>query len=90
MLRPRIWTISLVATSAEPADLQESDRIAADVLRSMMESAAPSIKQQISDNLRWIEHAQENALVVGSQARILYADDVGRRSIALAFNQANR
>ena len=53
-----------------------------------MESAASSIKQQIADNLRWIEHAQENALVVGSQARILYADDVGRRSIALAFNEA--
>ena len=77
-----------VVTSANPADLQESDRIAANVLRSMMDSAAPSIKQQIADNLRWIEHAQENALVVGSQARILYADDVGRRSIALAFNQA--
>ncbi|MEC8979552.1 MAG: urocanate hydratase [Candidatus Thermoplasmatota archaeon] len=77
-----------VVTSADPKDLQESDRIAADVLRSMMESAAPSVKQQIADNLRWIEHAQENALVVGSQARILYADDVGRRSIALAFNQA--
>ncbi|CAI8217443.1 MAG: Urocanate hydratase [Methanobacteriota archaeon] len=77
-----------VVTSANPADLQESDRIAADVLRSMMESAASSIKQQIADNLRWIEHAQENALVVGSQARILYADDVGRRSIALAFNEA--
>ena len=77
-----------VVTSADPKDLQQSDRIAADVLRSMMESAAPSVKQQIADNLRWIEHAQENALVVGSQARILYADDVGRRSIALAFNQA--
>ena len=77
-----------VVTSADPKDLQESDRIAADVLRSMMESAAPSVKQQIADNLRWIEHAQENALVVGSQARILYADDLGRRSIALAFNQA--
>jgi urocanate hydratase len=77
-----------VCTSGDPDDLAESDSIAADVLRNMMEDAPDDIRQQISDNLRWIEQAGSNKMVVGSQARILYADDVGRRNIALAMNQA--
>ena len=77
-----------VCTSGDPNDLAESDSIAADVLRNMMEDAPDDIRQQISDNLRWIEQAGSNKMVVGSQARILYADDVGRRNIALAMNQA--
>ena len=54
----------------------------------MAESASPSILQQLTDNIRWIEQAGENELVVGSQARILYANDEGRRKIALAMNEA--
>ena len=54
----------------------------------MVSSSHPSINQQLIDNIRWIEQAGENDLVVGSQARILYANDVGRRKIALAMNQA--
>ena len=54
----------------------------------MAVSASPSILQQLTDNIRWIEQAGENELVVGSQARILYANDEGRRKIALAMNEA--
>ena len=54
----------------------------------MLADAPADIRQQIQDNLRWIEQAGENQMVVGSQARILYADDVGRRAIALAMNEA--
>jgi len=77
-----------VCTSGKPEDLERTDAIAADVLRTMLNDATPDVRQQISDNLQWIERAGENNLVVGSQARILYADDVGRREIALAMNKA--
>lgn len=77
-----------VCTSGKPEDLERTDAIAADVLRGMREDAPKDVKQQINDNLRWIEQAGKNQLVVGSQARILYADDVGRREIALAMNRA--
>jgi urocanate hydratase len=77
-----------VCTSGKKEDLERTDAIAAEVLRGMLEDASPDVRQQIRDNLQWIERAGENNLVVGSQARILYADDVGRREIALAMNQA--
>jgi urocanate hydratase len=77
-----------VCTSGKKEDLERTDAIAAEVLRGMLEDATPDVRQQIRDNLQWIERAGENNLVVGSQARILYADDVGRREIALAMNQA--
>lgn len=77
-----------VCTSGDPNDLAKTDEIAANVLRKMLESATEDVRQQISDNLRWIEQAGNNNLVVGSQARILYADDIGRRQIALAMNTA--
>ena len=77
-----------VCTSGDPNDLAKTDEIAAHVLRKMLESATDDVRQQISDNLRWIEQAGSNNLVVGSQARILYADDIGRRQIALAMNTA--
>ena len=77
-----------VCTSASPADLAKTDKIAKTVLENLAESASPSILQQLTDNIRWIEQAGENELVVGSQARILYANDEGRRKIALAMNEA--
>jgi urocanate hydratase len=77
-----------VCTSGLPEDLATTDAIAASVLRRMRDSASDDVRQQINDNLRWIEQAGNNNLVVGSQARILYADDVGRREIALAMNRA--
>ena len=77
-----------VCTSGKEADLAITDRIAADVLRAMRSTSTDDVRQQINDNLRWIEQAGQNRLVVGSQARILYADDVGRRNIALAMNKA--
>ena len=79
-----------VCASSDPADLKTTDRIAGDVLREMMQTAPEEIRQQLADNLHWIEHADENKLVVGSQARILYADSEGRIRIARAFNQAIR
>lgn len=77
-----------VCTSCDPADLHQSDQIALRVLRELAQSASHDIKQQMWDNIRWIEEAEKNQLVVGSQARILYADAIGRLRIALAFNQA--
>ena len=77
-----------VCTSGKASDLKKTDEIAAKVLHSMLDDAPENIRQQILDNIRWIEQAGENNLVVGSQARILYADDVGRREIALAMNHA--
>jgi len=77
-----------VCTSGKPEDLARTDAIAAEVLKRMLAKATPDVKQQIRDNLQWIERAGDNNLVVGSQARILYADDVGRREIALAMNRA--
>ncbi len=77
-----------VCTSGKPEDLATSDRIAGDVLEAMLKEAPEEIHQQIADNLHWIRSAQQNKLVVGSQARILYADAEGRIRIAEAFNQA--
>ncbi len=77
-----------VCTSSDPVDLAKTDQIAKDVLQELAKGASPSIIQQLNDNIRWIEQAGNNNLVVGSQARILYANDVGRRKIALAMNQA--
>lgn len=79
-----------VCTSGDPKDLEQSDRIASEVLREMAGESPGEIKQQMLDNLRWIESAGENNLVVGSQARILYSDEEGRKRIALAFNDAVR
>ena len=77
-----------VCTSGKPEDLSITDKIAEDVLTEMLEHAPDEIRQQIDDNIRWIQQAGSNHLVVGSQARILYADDVGRRNIAIAMNKA--
>ncbi len=77
-----------VCTSGDPADLARTDALAADVVARLAADAPPEIRQQYLDNLRWIREAGANQLVVGSQARILYADDVGRRAIAQAFNTA--
>ncbi len=79
-----------VCTSGDPADLDATDAIAAGVLADLAREAAPEIRQQMLDNLRWIRQAREYHLVVGSQARILYADEEGRRRIAHAFNDAIR
>jgi urocanate hydratase len=79
-----------VCTSADPADLATSDAIAGDVIERRADEAPAEIRQQMLDNLRWIRAAGENRLVVGSQARILYSDQPGRREIALAFNRAIR
>ncbi len=77
-----------VCASSNPQDLRVTDRIAAGVIREMIQTAPGEIKQQLADNLRWIEQAEEKKLVVGSQARILYADSEGRIRIARAFNKA--
>lgn len=79
-----------VCSSGDPADLAATDRIAARVLREMLEECPDEIHGQLADNLHWIEKAAENHLVVGSQARILYADAEGRARIARAFNDAIR
>lgn len=77
-----------VCTSAEPEDLAISDGIALKVMKEIKSHAPKEIQQQMADNIRWIEQAEENNLVVGSQARILYADAEGRMKIAEAFNNA--
>ncbi len=77
-----------VCTSGEKADLDKTDAIAADILRGMMQDAPEEIKGQINDNLIWIENADANIPIVGSMARILYADAEGRIRIAKAFNEA--
>ena len=77
-----------VCASGNPKDLQKTDAIACEVLEEMAKSAPSEIQQQMQDNIHWIKNAQENKLVVGSQARILYADAEGRMKIAEAFNQA--
>lgn len=77
-----------VCTSGKPEDLQKTDLIASQVLEEMSKTAPNEIQQQMEDNIKWIKGAQENKLVVGSQARILYADAEGRIKIAEAFNQA--
>lgn len=77
-----------VCTSANPKDLEHTDRIALEVLEDMLEEAPKDIQQQLQDNITWIKNAKANNLVVGSQARILYADAEGRIRIAKAFNDA--
>jgi len=77
-----------VCASGNPEDLQKTDTIACEVLEKMKQNSPQEIQQQMADNIHWIKGAQENKLVVGSQARILYADAEGRMKIAEAFNQA--
>ncbi len=77
-----------VCTSAKPEDLAYTDKLAEEVLTQMHKTAPAEIKQQLHDNLVWIQEAQQNNLVVGSQARILYADSEARIKIALAINKA--
>ncbi|MDY0099128.1 MAG: urocanate hydratase [Bacteroidales bacterium] len=77
-----------VCCSNDPADLEVTDRIAAEKLEELMAESPGEIRQQMSDNIRWIREAGKNNLVVGSQARILYADAEGRTTIASAFNTA--
>jgi len=77
-----------VCTSANPDDLLLTDQIATNVLEKLKKESPLEIQQQMDDNIQWIKGAQENHLVVGSQARILYADAIGRMQIAEAFNQA--
>jgi len=77
-----------VCSSGNPEDLAKTDAIACEVLEKMMQDSPNEIRQQMADNIQWIKGAQENNLVVGSQARILYADAEGRIKIAEAFNKA--
>ena len=77
-----------VCASGKQSDLDKTDEIACDVLEEMMQTSPSEIKQQMADNIQWIKGARENKLVVGSKARILYADAEGRMKIAEAFNQA--
>ncbi|MBI9041860.1 urocanate hydratase [Lutibacter sp.] len=77
-----------VCTSANPTDLEKTDAIACSVLEKIKKNSPEEIQQQMADNIQWIKGAQENKLVVGSQARILYADAEGRMKIAEAFNNA--
>ena len=79
-----------VCTSGKAEDLAATDRIAAEVMEGIMAEAPEEIKGQMADNIHWIREAGKNRLVVGSQARILYADAEGRSKIALAFNEAIR
>ena len=77
-----------VCTSGKPEDLAKTDKIACKVLEKIKKNSPEEIQQQMADNIQWIKGAQENKLVVGSQARILYADAEGRIKIAKAFNKA--
>ena len=79
-----------VCASGDPKDLETTDRLAAEVLEDMMKTSPADIQGQMADNIHWIKEAGKNKLVVGSQARILYADSEGRTKIALAFNEAIR
>ncbi len=79
-----------VCTSSDPADLETTDRLAAEILEDIARTAPAEIRSQLNDNIHWIREAGRNNLVVGSQARILYADCEGRIRIARAFNKAVR
>ncbi len=79
-----------VCTSCDPKDLRQTDQIAHRIMKEIMNDAPEEIQQQMLDNIHWIEQAERNDLVVGSQARILYADAEGRIRIARAFNKAIR
>ncbi|MDT7832242.1 urocanate hydratase [Flavobacteriaceae bacterium S356] len=77
-----------VCASSNPKDLAKTDKIACEILEEIKKNSPEEIQQQMADNIQWIKGAQENKLVVGSQARILYADAEGRIKIAKAFNKA--
>ncbi len=77
-----------VCTSGRPEDLRVTDEIACEVIAKMAEAAGPETRQLLLDNLRWIQQANDNRMVVGTQARILYSDRPGRVAIAQAFNEA--
>lgn len=77
-----------VCASCDENDLDKTDKIACEVLEEIMQNAPEEIQQQMQDNIHWIKNAKKNQMVVGSQARILYADSEGRIKIAKAFNQA--
>ena len=77
-----------VCASGNPEDVAKTDQIACNILEKIMKTSPPEIHEQMADNIQWIKGAQENNLIVGSQARILYADAEGRMKIAEAFNQA--
>ena len=77
-----------VCCSGSPNDLVSTDKIAHDILHELSLNAPEEIKQQLKDNIKWIKEAGKNKMVVGSQARILYADAEGRTKIAAAFNKA--
>ena len=77
-----------VCTSGSAIDLRKTDLIAEQVMKKIREVAPPRVKAQLDDNMKWIRQAEENQLVVGSQARILYADGEGRAAIAKGFNEA--
>lgn len=77
-----------VCTSGDPNDLRKTDQIATKVIEQLMESAPDRVKKQFKDNHLWITKAEENKLVVGSQARILYSDQMGRSQLAKEFNRA--
>ncbi len=77
-----------VCTSGKPEDLQKTDALACQIMEQIKQDAPIEIQQQMLDNITWIKEAEKNNLVVGSQARILYADAEGRAKIAEAFNQA--
>ena len=79
-----------VCTSGNPKDLQKTDAIALEIMKKIKADAPVEIQQQMQDNIKWIEEANSNNLVVGSQARILYADAEGRTAIAEGFNEAIR
>src|SRR5690606_26374368 len=79
-----------VCTSDLASDLRQTDTIAVEILEELLTSAYPEIEQQLRDNIQWIRQAKTNQLIVGSQARILYADALGRVRIARAFNKAIR
>ena len=77
-----------VCTSGEESDLRITDKIAKEVLEQLSNACPEEIRTQYMDNIRWISEAENHGLVVGSKARILYADEVGRRTIAREFNKA--
>jgi len=79
-----------VCTSGDPKDLKKTDAIALEVMQEIEASSPEAIRRQMQDNIQWIQEADSNKLVVGSQARILYADAQGRSAIAMAFNSAIR
>jgi urocanate hydratase len=76
-----------VCTSGKASDLKQTDEIACSVLEKLMKDSPKEIRQQMADNIKWIKEAGKNKMVVGSQARILYADAEGRTKIAAAFNK---